>query len=190
MNEQNRMQKPIMIWFSLFVRMMLFALALMWPAGTWHWWEAWVLVGLWTVFSIVMTVYLSRHDPALLAERMKLVSLHKDQKTWDKLLMLLFVIGGIGLYIVPGFDVVRYQWSEPLPLWLKILAMLIHLPCFVFLGWIMRENTFLSQVEKMISSVAIRSSTPGPTPWFVIPCTRSSSCCCLLYPPHSVRGLR
>jgi len=40
MNKQN----PFMIWLRFIVRMTLFAVALMWPAGTWQWWEAWVLV--------------------------------------------------------------------------------------------------------------------------------------------------
>ena len=162
MNKQNQLQNPAMIWLSFAVRMTLFAVALMWPAGTWFWREAWVLVGLWTVFGIVMTIFLLRHDPALLAERLRLVPLHKEQKDWDKALMLLFFISGIGLYLIPGFDVVRYEWTEPLPLWMKILAMLVHLPCFVFLGWIMRENTYLSQVVKIDEERGHKVITTGP----------------------------
>jgi len=158
MNKQN----PAMIWLSFAVRITLFAIALMWPAGTWRWWEAWVLVGLWTVFGIVMTIILLRHDPALLAERLKLVPLHKEQKDWDKVLMLLFFIASIGLYLIPGFDVVRYEWSEPLPVWMKILAMLIHLPCFVLLGWVMSENTYLSQVVKIDVTRGHQVITTGP----------------------------
>jgi protein-S-isoprenylcysteine O-methyltransferase Ste14 len=142
--------------------MTLFAVALMWPAGTWHWWEAWVMVALWTAFGLVMTPYLLRHDPELLAERMKLVPLHKDQKVWDKVIMLLFFISGIALYIVPGFDVVRYEWSEPLPVWMRIFAMVLHLPCFVMLGWVMRENTYLSQVVKIDKERAHQVVTTGP----------------------------
>jgi protein-S-isoprenylcysteine O-methyltransferase Ste14 len=142
--------------------MTLFAVALMWPAGTWHWWEAWVMVALWTAFGLVMTPYLLRHDPELLAERMKLVPLHKDQKVWDKVIMLLFFISGIALYIVPGFDVVRYEWSEPLPVWMRIIAMVLHLPCFVMLGWVMRENTYLSQVVKIDKERAHQVVTTGP----------------------------
>jgi len=106
MNKQNQLQNPAMIWLSFAVRMTLFAIALMWPAGTWRWWEAWVLVGLWTVFGIVMTIILLRHDPALLAERLKLVPLHKEQKDWDKVLMLLF------FRLYPGFAMHdHYLWS-------------------------------------------------------------------------------
>lgn len=153
---------PIKIWFSLAVRMLLFALALMWPAGTWHWFEAWLIVGLWTLFGIAMTRYLLRHDPALLAERLKLVPLHKEQKTWDKVIMLLFFIAGIALYIVPGFDVVRYEWSEPLPLWIRIIAMLIQIPCMLLLGWIMQANTYLAQVVKIDKQRGHQVITTGP----------------------------
>lgn len=162
MDKQNKQKKPAMIWLSLVVRMTLFAVALMWPAGTWWWWEAWALVGLWTVFGVVMTNYLLRHDPALLAERLKLVPLHKDQKSWDKALMLLFFIAGIGLYLIPGFDVVRYKWSAPLPEWMRVLAMIVHIPCFLFLGWVMRENTFLSQVVKIDEKRGHKVITTGP----------------------------
>ena len=144
------------------MRMTLFAVALMWPAGTLYWWEAWILIGLWSVFELLMTIILLRHDPALLAERLKLVPLHKEQKAWDKVLMLLFFITGIGLYIVPGFDVVRYEWSEPLPVWARVIAMLVHVPCFVLLGWIMRENTYLSQVVKIDEERGHKVITTGP----------------------------
>ena len=156
------MNNQVKTWLLLIVRMSLFAIALLWPAGTWQWWEAWIIIGLWTVFGVVLTQYLLRHDPALLAERMKFMPLDKDQKVWDKVLMLLFFIACIALYILPGFDVARYGWSEPLPVWMKILAMLVQLPCFLFLGWIMRENTYLSQVVKIDKDRGHQVVTTGP----------------------------
>jgi protein-S-isoprenylcysteine O-methyltransferase Ste14 len=142
--------------------MVFFALALMLPAGTWKWWEAWVVVGLWGVYGLATMIFLLRHDPALLAERLKFVPINKEQKSWDKALMLVFFIAGVALYVVPGFDVVRYEWSEPLPLWLRIIAMILHLPCFVLLGWVMRENTYLSQVVKIDQARGHTVVTTGP----------------------------
>ncbi|WP_455203978.1 isoprenylcysteine carboxylmethyltransferase family protein [Kaarinaea lacus] len=159
---QPQLQPSFKIWLSLFVRMSLFAVALMWPAGTWRWWEAWVLVGLWTVFVVVATIFLTRHDPALLEERMKIVPLQQGQKIWDKFLLSLIFAVGIGLYIVPGFDVVRYEWSEPIPVLAEVVAMAIHLPCFLFLGWIMRENTYLSLVVKIDEQRGHQVITTGP----------------------------
>jgi len=161
-NRQDPLHSPTRIWLSLTVRMTLFAVALMWPAGTWYWWEAWAVTVLWTIFSAIMTNYLLHNDPELLAERLKPLPLQKEQKTWDKAIMLIFFIAAIALYIIPGFDVVRYGWSEPLPLWMKIIAVLIHFPCFVMLGWVTRENTYLSQVVKIDKQRDHHVITTGP----------------------------
>ena len=155
-------KNPFIIWLSFIVRITLFAIALMWPAGTWSWWEAWVLVILWTLYGLVTTIYLLHHDPELLVERLKLVPLQKEQKGWDKALMLLFFIAGIGLYLLPGFDVIRFEWSDPLPLWARVSAMLVHIPCFILLVWIMRENTYLSQVVKIDKDRGHKVISTGP----------------------------
>ena len=165
MDKQALQFNPVLLWLRFIVRMSLFALALLWPAGAWTWWEAWVMVGLWLVFGLVMQHYLIHDDPALLSERLKLVPIHKDQKTWDKVLMAIFFIAGIALYIVPGFDVVRYGWSEPLPLWMKVAAFVIHIPCFFGLGWVMRENTYLAQVVKIDEQRGHHVITTGPYAW-------------------------
>lgn len=149
MSDKSQQRNDLRLWASSVVRIALFAVALMWPAGTVKWVEAWIIVGLWSVFGFAMTLYLVHRDPELLAERLKLVPLQKEQKAWDKLLMLMFFVLGIGLYIVPGFDVVRFGWSDPLSVWVEVIAMLVHIPCFIFLGWVMRENTYLSQVVKI-----------------------------------------
>lgn len=162
MIDKSVKQNELILWVRSVVRTALFAVALMWSAGTLKWVEAWAIVGLWGVFGFTMTLYLVHRDPELLAERLKLVPMQKDQKTWDKLIMLTFFILGIGLYIVPGFDVVRYEWSEPLPVWVEVTAMLVHIPCFVFLGWVMHENTYLSQVVKIDEERGHSVITTGP----------------------------
>lgn len=93
---------------------------------------------------------------------MKFLPIHKEQKMWDKVIMLQFFIAAMALYIVPGFDVIRYEWSEPLPLWMEGLAMFIHLPCLLGLAWVMRENTYLSQVVKIDKERGHHVITTGP----------------------------
>lgn len=142
--------------------MVFFAVALLWPAGTLGWWEAWVVITLWSTFGLIGTIYLMRHDPALLMERLKFVPISKEQKPWDKAIMLLFFVAAIALYIVPGLDVMRYAWSEPFPLWIRISAMLMHLPGFALLSWVMKENTYLSQVVKIDKARGHQVITTGP----------------------------
>jgi hypothetical protein len=40
MDKQGLQFNPVLLWLRFIVRMSLFAIALMWPAGTWYWWEA------------------------------------------------------------------------------------------------------------------------------------------------------
>ena len=76
--------------------------------------------------------------------------------------MLLFFIIGIGLYIIPGLDVVCYEWSESLLVWMEIIVIAIYLPCFLFLAWIMRENTYLSLVVKIDEERGHQVISTGP----------------------------
>ena len=154
--------QPIKLWVRYIFRMVFFAVALLWPAGTWYWWEAWVVIISWTAWTFIMTVSLLRNDPALLQERLKFVPIHKEQKSWDKIIMLIFFVTAISLYLVPGFDVVRFNWSEPLPLWLRIVAMVIQVPCFILFAWVLRENTFTSQVVKIDKARGHQVITTGP----------------------------
>jgi len=149
-------------WVSLIVRTALFPVAILWPAGTWQWWEAWVLIGLWMTFFIALTILLLRRDPTLLIERMKASPVQKGQKGWDKVIMSLMFIVGIGYYISPGFDVIRFGWSHPFPEWLEITAMAVHIPCFLLLGWVMHANTYLSPVVKIDHEREHQVITDGP----------------------------
>jgi protein-S-isoprenylcysteine O-methyltransferase Ste14 len=162
MNQQNQPTIRAKAGLGLAVRMALFPVAFLWPAGTWRWWEAWALIGLWVAYAVATTAFLLRHDPELLAERMKASPAQKGQKAWDKVLMLPILVAGFGLFIVPGFDVVRFGWSEPLPVWIEILAMAAHLPVFVFLTWVTRENTYLSRVVKIAEERGHEVITTGP----------------------------
>ncbi|MCG8425342.1 MAG: isoprenylcysteine carboxylmethyltransferase family protein [Proteobacteria bacterium] len=162
MSRHNKPNLHARAWVSLVVRMAAFPVVFLWPAGTWRWWEAWTLIGLWVAYAIAVTAFLARHDPTLLAERMKASPMQKGQKTWDKVIMLLMFTAGIGIFIVPGFDVVRFGWSEPLPVWVRILALLVHVPGFAFISWVMRENTYLSRVVKIDDERGHQVITTGP----------------------------
>lgn len=147
---------------SAFLRMAFFPVALLLPAGTWRWWEAWALFALYVGYALSMTVYLTRHDPALLAERLKGRPVQQGQLGWDKVVMSALFVAGLGVIVVPGLDVVRFGWSEPLPLWARLFGLALHLPCFVLIGWVMRENTFLSRVVKIDAARGHSVITTGP----------------------------
>ena len=149
-------------WISLVVRTALFPVMILLPAGTWQWWDAWLVIGLWMLFFAVSTPLLVIHDPELLVERMKVGPIQKGQKGWDKIILVLFVIVGISLYIVPGLDVMRFGWSDPLPFWIQAFAFFVHIPLFILLGWVTFSNTFLSPVVKIDHDRDHQVITGGP----------------------------
>ena len=136
-------------WVSAAVRLAFFPVAVLLPAGTWRWWEAWAVVGLYVAYAVAITLYLSRRDPDLLRERLKSSPAQQGQKRWDKILMIAMLVPGIALFIVPGLDVGRFGWSAPLPAWVEIVGLALHLPCFAVIGWVMHENSYLARVVKV-----------------------------------------
>ncbi|MAE94406.1 MAG: isoprenylcysteine carboxyl methyltransferase [Deltaproteobacteria bacterium] len=162
MNEAAPSGPGAKLWLTLAVRLTLFALIFLLPAGTWRWPEAWGVISLWAGFAIGSTVFLARHDPELLAERAKASPTQEGQKAWDKVVMLGMFAAGIGLYVVPGLDVQRFGWSQPFPAPVEIAAMLLHLPGFALMHWVTRENTFLSRVVKIDEERGHAVITTGP----------------------------
>ena len=59
-------------------------------AGTLAWPAAWIYLGLTAIVSIGGGLWLGRHDPALLAERLKPM-IQRNQKPWDKLFMTILL---------------------------------------------------------------------------------------------------
>ncbi|MCA2241029.1 MULTISPECIES: methyltransferase family protein [Mycobacterium] len=94
-------------------------LILLLPAGTLHYWQAWVFIAVFTVATIVPTVYLSRANPAALQRRMR-AGPRAEPRTAQK-----FIITGsfLGLFATMVFSALdhRFDWSS-VPAWLSLLG--------------------------------------------------------------------
>lgn len=69
----------------------IFAATLFLSAGTMAWLAGWIFLALFFAFVIDLSIWLLRFDPALLAERMSGIG-KSDQKTWDKVIVAMFVL--------------------------------------------------------------------------------------------------
>ncbi len=61
---------------------LVYALPLFLGAGTLAWPAGWIFLALWFGFLLTIVVWLSRYNPGLLQERMRLGT--SDQQGWDK----------------------------------------------------------------------------------------------------------
>jgi protein-S-isoprenylcysteine O-methyltransferase Ste14 len=128
-------------------------------AGTFAWPEAWIFISIQFGWSAVLTVFLWKHDIALLKDRLKYRK--KSAKGWDKVLSIVIIPIYIPYLIIPGFDAVRYQWSH-VPLWAKVLCFGLVMVGLAWISWVMKENTFLSRHVEIQEERGHKVITTGP----------------------------
>jgi protein-S-isoprenylcysteine O-methyltransferase Ste14 len=130
-----------------FVSYGLMGLALFLAAGTVHWLSAWIFLGEMIVASLVGGLWLARHDPALVQERLG-PPIQKDQPVADKILLTSFIVLFLGALVLMAFDAVRFEWSF-VPVWVSAIGQLLLL-LSLWIGFrTMRENSFAAPVVKI-----------------------------------------
>lgn len=119
--------------------LILFGLLLFLPAGTFEYWNAWVLIAALFVPMLVLGVVLLFKSPELLAKRLATKENESQQKTVVALSALMFVIS----FILAGLNY-RYGWAS-MPLWMVWTATGVLLLSYLIYAEVMRENEYLSR---------------------------------------------
>lgn len=108
--------------------------------GDWLWPQAWTFLGEIGVLSVVITVWLAKHDPDLLKARLT-SPFQAGQRPFDRAVII--VIGPIYLawHALIGLDAERFQWSSA-PLALQIAGAAL-VGAGMILAWeSFRQNSF------------------------------------------------
>jgi protein-S-isoprenylcysteine O-methyltransferase Ste14 len=144
-------------WFALAVTVAVMGLLLFTPAGTIHFWQAWVYLSIFSAASVLTTLYLIRKDRALLERRMS-GGPTAEKRPVQKVIMLCTSIGFIALLVVPAFDH-RFGWSA-VPLGGVLAGELLVAIGFCLIHRVYRENTFTSATIEVIENQ--RAISTGP----------------------------
>jgi len=73
------------------------------PAGTWHYWQGWLFIAVFSASTIGFTVYLARYDRPLLERRMNAGPRH--EKEWSqKIIVSLIILTFLFFIILPPLD--------------------------------------------------------------------------------------
>ncbi len=128
-------------------------------AGTFNWPEAWVYLVIQFGWSVGLSIFLWRHDIELLKDRMKFTK--KSAKGWDKVMTFVSMPFYIPYLVLPGLDAVRYQWSH-VPIWAKVACFIVIVASFLWISWIMKENTYLSRFVEIQEDRGHKVITTGP----------------------------
>lgn len=127
------------------------------PAGTIHYWEAWLYLATFIGASAALTLYLMKTDRALLARRLS-GGPTAEQRPAQKFIMLCVSVGFMGLLVVPGLDH-RFGWSTA-PLGLIVAGNLLVAIGFYFIALVFRENTFTSATIEIAENQKVISTGP------------------------------
>jgi len=144
-------------WLALAVLTAVMALLLFVPAGTIHYWQAWVYLGVFAGVSTLITLDLIRKDPALLERRMRGGPTAEKQPT-QKLIMLSISICFIALLVVPALDH-RFGWSA-VPLGGAVAGDALVAIGFYLIALAYRANTFSSATIEIAENQKVVSTGP------------------------------
>ena len=109
------------------------------PAGSFRYWQGWLLMGILFVPMLCAGLIMMAKNPALLKKRLNAKEEEKEQRTVVKLSGLLFMAA----FVVAGLNW-RFKWCV-LPDWAVWLAAVLFLVCYLLYAEVLRENTYLSR---------------------------------------------
>jgi len=138
----------------------LFGVALFVPAGTIHWWRAWVFLGVVLVCNAVTMIWVFAGDEALLNERYG-SPIQKGQPLADKIVANLFVLSFfVMLLSIPGDVFHLHIFEAPAPL-VAFAGLLTFVAGWILIASAMHENTFAAPVVKHQEERHQRTITTG-----------------------------
>ena len=117
----------------------IFGLLIFLPAGSFHYWQGWLMMGVMFVPMFVAGLILMVKNPDLLRKRLNAKEEEKEQKAVVALSGGMFVAA----FVIAGLNW-RFQWLV-LPEWAVWLAATLFLFGYVLYGVVLRENTYLSR---------------------------------------------
>jgi len=144
---------------ALWLVFLLTCVALFVPAGTLSWTAGWIFLLLFFGWMTVLALWLSRHDPGLLMERLSL--LKADQPVWDRIWVLLCYALSLAWLVLISLDARRWHRLQA-PLWLQLLGALLLLCALTMIVATMRTNRFLSPLVRLQSERGHTLVSDGP----------------------------
>ena len=119
--------------------LVLVGLLLFLPAGSLHYWQAWLLMGILFVPMLIAGLVMMGRNPDLLRKRLDAREKESEQKTVVALSGLLFIAS----FVVAGLNW-RFQWWV-LPNWAVWVTAGLFLLSYLLYAEVLRENTYLSR---------------------------------------------
>jgi protein-S-isoprenylcysteine O-methyltransferase Ste14 len=119
----------------------------------------WAYIVIHSSAQLAMALLVFRRNRDLLEERQRP---GVGAKVWDRILVWVYGLLAISLFVVAGLDVGRLHWSDTVPLWGQIVALLGFALSFALSIWAMVVNDFYSRVVRIQRNRGQYVVTQGP----------------------------
>ena len=119
--------------------LILVGLLLFLPAGTFAFWQAWLLIGILFVPMLIAGFVMMFRSPELLRKRLNAKEEQKEQKAVVALSGIMF----LAAFVIAGLNF-RFKWLV-LPNWTVIVGTVVFLLAYAMYAEVLRENAYLSR---------------------------------------------
>jgi protein-S-isoprenylcysteine O-methyltransferase Ste14 len=125
-----------------------FALLLFVPAGTLHWWRAWVFLAV-TVAVIALAIFnILPDNSGLFSERARGV-IQKGQPLWDRVLVILLVVSYVGQIVFIPLDDFRLHLAPKPGEVVSLLGLALYVAGWWIITLAMKVNPFAVPVVRL-----------------------------------------
>ena len=129
-----------------FSGLFLVILLLFLPAGTFTYWQAWLLIIILFIPMFIVGLILLKINPDLLKKRLNVKEEQKDQK----IVIILSIIMFLTSFITVGLNF-RFKWIILPPL-VSYISAFVFLIAYTLYGEVLRENAYLSRTIEVQES--------------------------------------
>ena len=129
-----------------FSGLLLVILLLFLPAGTFTYWQAWLLIIILFIPMFIVGLILLKINPDLLKKRLNV----KEEQKEQKLVIILSIIMFLTSFITAGLNF-RFKWIILPPL-VSYISAFVFLVAYTLYGEVLRENAYLSRTIEVQES--------------------------------------
>ena len=119
--------------------LILVGLLLFIPAGTFTYWQAWLLISILFIPMLILGLILIIFNPDLLKKRLNA----REEQNEQKIVIILSILMFLASFIIAGLNF-RFNWIILPPL-ISYISSIVFLLAYGLYGEVLRENAYLSR---------------------------------------------
>jgi protein-S-isoprenylcysteine O-methyltransferase Ste14 len=139
---------PLKLVVGVVFNVAIYGLLLFMPAGTLHWWRAWVFLAVTTAVMIGAVFIILPDSADLLSQRAKGI-IQKGQPLWDRVLVILLVVSYVAQISVIPLDVFRFHLMPKPGMAVSYFGLVLYVGGWWIMTRVMKVNPFAVPVVKL-----------------------------------------